>query len=224
MLDLATVPEEFLLKLTAKQREAFDLKKAGKTYQEIASAQGCSNSVICKRLQRIYRMLGHRPGPGENVAGRAKTGVEHRDPEAAAAMIDAASDPLVKVKDALKVAGLPDRVSEAMLKRLRVKFFGAVHEVKALKTAEIVRTIEEKIDMIRFYLDDKVMAEASARDLMLGFGVLVEKRQLLRGEPTQIVSDHERKKINELVPLLIQEARRRGRTIDVTPEAMSAAG
>lgn len=204
--------------LTAKQQSAYDLKKGGKTYKEIAVIEGVSQSVICKRLQVAYHKLGI---PARAVGVKvmpAVTGVEHRDPEAAAAMVDAASDPLTKVKDALKAAGMPERVSEAMLKRLRVKFFGAVHEVRALKTQEITRMLEEKIDMVRFYLDDKVMAEASARDLMLGLGVMIEKRALLRGEPTQIVSDHERKRMNELVPLLIAEAQRRGRTIDVTPE------
>jgi hypothetical protein len=204
--------------LTEKQQRAYDLKKEGKTYNEIASIEGVSHSVICKRLRVAYKKLGL---PSRDVGQKAlppTSGVEYRDPEAAAAMIDAASDPLAKVKDALAACGLPERVSDAMLKRLRVKFFGAVHEVRALKTQEITRMLEEKIDMVRYYLDDKVMAEASARDLMLGLGVMIEKRALLRGEPTQIVSDHERKKLNELVPLLIAEAQRRGRTIDVTPE------
>jgi hypothetical protein len=39
---------------------------------------------------------------------------------------------------------------------------------------------------------------------------LIEKRQLLSGAPTVIVSDLERKKLNELLPLLIAEGQRRG--------------
>ena len=73
---------------------------------------------------------------------------------------------------------------------------------------------EEKLHMIRHYMDDKTMAEASARDLGLIAGVLIEKRQLLRGEPTQIISDHERRKIHELMPELVAEAKRRGLTVD----------
>lgn len=196
------------MNLTAKQKAAYDLQQAGKTYDEIAAIEGVSKSVITKRLQVARAKL------GIPIPGQGSKGIEIRDPETAAAALDAVTDPLVKIKDAMVAAGLPDRVSEAMLKRLRTKFFGAVYEVKALKTNEIVRMCEEKLDMIRYYLDDKVMAEASARDLGLMAGVLIEKRQLLRGEPTQIVSDHERKKLHELVPLLIAEAQRRGRLIE----------
>jgi hypothetical protein len=45
---------------------------------------------------------------------------------------------------------------------------------------------------------------------MLGLGVMIEKRNLLRGEPTAIISDHERKKLHELLPALLEEAKRRG--------------
>ncbi len=64
------------------------------------------------------------------------------------------------------------------------------------------------------YLDDKVAGEASARDLAMGISQLVEKQQLLRGMPTAITSDLERKKMLELAPLLIAEAQRRGITIE----------
>ena len=66
------------------------------------------------------------------------------------------------------------------------------------------------------FFDDKVMAEASARDIMLGIGVMIEKRNLLRGEPTAIISDHERKKLHELLPALIAESKRRGITVEGT--------
>jgi DNA-binding CsgD family transcriptional regulator len=199
--------------LAPKQQAVWDLKQQGKMNKEIAAILGVSVPYVGKTMTAVYRKLGISAGPTGGKVMPNTSGVEHRDPEAAAAMLDAGTDPLVKVKDALAAAGMPDRVSEAMLKRLRVKFFGAVHEIKALKTQELVRMCEEKLGMIGFYLDDKVMAEASARDLGLMAGVLIEKRQLLRGEPTQIISDHERKKLNELLPLAIAEAQRRGLTL-----------
>lgn len=194
--------------LTLKQQAAYDLKVQGKTRAEIAHILGISESVVSKTLQACYRKLGiKKKAGGQEGPGR---GLEITNPERAAAIVDALSDPLHKVQEALKLAGLPEKVSQSVLKRLRVKFYGAIHEVKALKTNEIVQMCEEKLDMIRFYLDDKVMAEASARDLGLMAGVLIEKRQLVRGEPTQIISDYERKKLHELMPAMIEEAKRRG--------------
>ena len=201
----ATVP------LTLKQQAVYDMKVAGKTRKEIAHILGISEPVVSKTLGACYRKLGLRRKDRLNLTLR---GQEHSNPEVVAAVLDAGTEPLQKLKDAFKAAGLPVPASEALLKRIRHKYFGVTHAVKALKTNEIVGMIEEKLDIIRFYLDDKVMAEASARDLMLGAGVLIEKRNLLRGEPTQILSDKERKTIHELMPELLAEAKRRGLTVD----------
>lgn len=205
------------MKLTAKQQAAYDLTRPekdggqGKTYGEAATILGISKPVVSKTLQAVYRKLGLRNGE-RGTEGRTAT--ELRNPEKAAAAIDALTDPLEKVKDALAAAGLPGKVSDALLRRLRVKFFGAVTEVRAFKTQELVRMCEEKLGMIDHYLDDKVMAEASARDLGLMAGVLIEKRQLLKGEPTQIISNDDRKKLHELMPALIAEGRRRAITVE----------
>lgn len=194
-----------------KQQAVYDMKVAGKTLAEIAHILGISRPVVSKTLQACYKKLGiTRKGRLDLTLH----GQEHSNPEVVAAVLDAGTEPLQKLKDAFKAAGLPVPASEALLKRIRHKYFGVTHAVKALKTNEIVGMIEEKLDMIRFYLDDKVMAEASARDLMLGAGVLIEKRNLLRGEPTQILSDKERKTIHELMPELLAEAKRRGLTVD----------
>ncbi len=149
-------------------------------------------------------------------------GVEVTDPEKAAAVIDAITEPpgtYENLTEAFKAAGLPKVVSDSVIRRIRVKYFGAVTEARALKTAELLKMLGEKLHLALGYVDDKVLAEASARDLMLGVGILTEKRQLLMGEPTQIISDHERKKLHELLPAFIEEARRRGVTVEGTVTA-----
>lgn len=203
--------------LTAKQQLAYDLRMQGKKRAEAASLMGISKPVYSKTLQAAYRKLGirHRSG-GQSV------GVEIYKPEVAAAAIEAAADPMAntqkeaieRVNAQLKAAGVPDRVSDALLRRLRVKYANAVHASRELRTNEILEMLGKKIDLAAFFLDDKVMAEASARDIMLGLGVMIEKRNLLRGEPTSIISDHERKKLHELLPALLAEGMRRGITVD----------
>jgi len=202
--------------LTAKQQQAYDLRMSGKTRAEGAEIMGISKPVYSKTLQAAYKKLGisHR-----NKGDTNSNAVEIRDPERAAAIVDAATQPEVelkfgKLREAFREAGLPPAASEAILRRLRVKFYGAVTAVKNLKTNEILDLLGQKIHLALSYMDDKAMAEASFRDLALGTTAMIEKRQLLRGEPTQIVSDAERAKLHELVPLLVQEAARRGITID----------
>jgi hypothetical protein len=199
--------------LTAKQQAVWDLKQKGKTYKEIAAELSLSWPVVGKYLRAVYKKLGMSNGaPGKSLA----TGQEYKNPEKFAAVMDAVTDPLNRLADALRAAGVPPGAAEAILKRIRVKFYGAMTEVRNLKKMELDEMLGKKIHLMLSYIDDKVAAEASARDLSIGVAQLIEKQQLIRGEPTQIVSDHERKKLHELLPLAIKEAQRRGLTLEGT--------
>ncbi len=187
----------FGMKLTPKQQATFDLKEQGKTREEIAGLMGVSINVVRKTLVVCYRKLGISPGK-------------------------AAADPLAKTQlqaiermnAELLASGIPEKVSVAMVKRMRVKYAGVVTLRKQQTTQELVKSIEEDIYLISSYIDDKVVSEASLRDLAMAKAALIEKRALLRGEPTQILSDLERRKLNELLPLAIAEAQRRGLTVE----------
>ena len=202
--------------LTAKQQLTWDMKEAGKSLAEIAAARGVSVPVVNKTLMVIRRKLGIADGRKTNQEQRR---IENVDPDKAAVLVDSVTDPdvygkLHRIRQAIKDSGLPERFGKAILKRLETRYLNVKTEIRALKTGEILDMIGEKIHLAGQYLDDHAMAEASARDLMLGMSALVEKRQLLRGEPTQIVSDLERKRLNELLPLLHSEMSRRGITYD----------
>ncbi len=64
----------------------------------------------------------------------------------------------------------------------------------------------------------EAFARSSGKDLTTMFGTLIDKRQLLRGEPTQITRLQDVKKLDELAEMLSEEMQRRGKIIDVTPE------
>ena len=199
--------------LTAKQSMINYMREAGKTRVQIAAELDISVNVISKQIATINKKLGTAAPPSQ-----VGMPIEFRNPEKAAALIDAATEPeaLQKIRDAMTAAGLPDNVKTSLIHRLKVRYFGAVTEIRNLKTQEILDLLGKKIHLALSYMDDKVMAEASFRDLALGSTAMIEKRSLLRGEPTQIVSDHERKKLVELMPLLLAEAQRRGVTIPGT--------
>lgn len=200
--------------LTVKQARIWALRGEGKRAREIAVAVGVSLSVVRKQLWAVRQKLGIARGAKSALKGRPPT--EATDPEKAAAVLDGASEPegLKKVAVAMREAGLPEAVQAALLRRLRIRYFGVVSEVRNLKTQELLDLLGRKLHLALSYMDDKVIAEASFRDLALGSTAMIEKRQLLRGEPTQIVSDLERKRLAELTPLLIAEALRRGITYD----------
>jgi DNA-binding CsgD family transcriptional regulator len=200
--------------LTAKQQQAYDLRMAGKTREEGARIMGISKPVYSKTLQAAYKKLGISHRKNGDVNSNA---IEIKDPERAAAVIDAATEPDAKLESISKVFrdyGLPQAVSAALLRRIRQKYYGVVEATRSLKSGEIVDALNHKIDLALRYMDDNTMAQASFRDLALGTTAMIEKRQLLRGEPTAIISDHERKKLHELAPLLLAEMQRRSLTVE----------
>lgn len=195
--------------LTKKQQRIWDLQQAGKTRKEMAFELGISESVVSKTLGVVRRKL------DVPKVSSGQTPTEMRDPEKFAAVFDAVSETkLTQLSDALRDNGVPPGAAAGIIKRIRVKFYGAISEVRNLKKMELDEMLGKKIHLMLSYIDDKVVAEASARDLAMGVSQLIEKQQLIRGEPTQIVSDLERKKLHELLPLAIAEVKRRGLTVE----------
>jgi DNA-binding CsgD family transcriptional regulator len=195
--------------LTAHQQKIWDLHTGGKPRQEIADEMNLSVNNVSKTLTIIRRKLGITAEIAKKLAAEGST-LEHKKPEQVAALIDGLTDPFKKIKDACDAAGLPSGVSDRLLKRMKAKYQGVTREVRRMKSHEIAHMLEDKILMMGDYLDDQVVAAASARDLALGMSALIEKRALLRGEPTAIISDHERKKLNELGPAMLEALKRRG--------------
>ncbi len=200
--------------LTEKQRTIFDLKGSHKTNKEIGAATGCSENVVRKQLTTIYRKLGIKGGR-DDLSKRSLTEL-HR-PEQAVVLIDAATDPLGKygkIAEAIRECGLPPSTGEAFLRRLRTRYAPVTRAAKEFKTRDIVSRIDEKLELTFEFMDEKVIGEASFRDLAMGSSALIEKRQLLRGEPTLVIDFTTHKKVAELMPLFLAEARRRGLVID----------
>ena len=208
--------------LTAKQAMINGFREAGKTRVQIAAELGISENVVSKTIFTINKKKGIVAKPGQD--GGDASSIERKDPERAAALFDVVSEPaLLKVSEAMEQAGLPEKVRTSLLRRLKVKYFGAVTEIRNLKTQEILDLLGKKIHLALSYMDDKVMAEASFRDLALGSTAMIEKRALLRGEATQIISDLERRTMHQLLPALIFEAQRRGITVEGTATVVSDA-
>jgi hypothetical protein len=152
------------------------------------------------------------PLPKEN---RKKIDLENH-PEAEAEAIDTLTDvDFARLADAARACGLNPKTANHLVKRLRTRLLPVATEIKRYKTQEFLAFIEDRMMRSLEYLDDVALANASGRDLAVIFGIMADKRQLLNGEPTQILSFQDRRKLNDLIPLVLQEAQRRGLTIDL---------
>lgn len=143
--------------------------------------------------------------------------VEHQLPEEFAEIFEQITDPLARVEKLLEMADMPKRTAKTIMRRIQTRYNNVNRAVKEIKTRDIVSALESKIELAFDYMDDTAFARASLRDLSITLGILIEKRQLLRGEPTQILSTEERQTLDISIPLIVKEAQRRGMIIEMTP-------
>lgn len=198
--------------LTAHQQKLWDLHTAGKARAEIAEAMQISPNNVSKTLTIIRKKLGVKDNP---KARGAALRVENSNPALAAAAIDYITEPLeASIKQFATETGVNYSTAKALVKRIQARNGQFISQVRDLKTQELSSMIGSKIHLMLGYLDDAVVAQASARDLSMAIAQLTEKRQLLRGEPTAIISDHDRKKLHELAAPLVAALQRRGITLD----------
>ena len=69
--------------------------------------------------------------------------------------------------------------------------------------------LDRMIQRVLGALTDEKLDKAHARDLAVVYGIFVDKKQLLEGKPTQILSIEERRALPELMELMLREAKRR---------------
>ena len=160
-----------------------------------------------KQLQKMIIDAGIGQ-PGDAAA------VEEYNPDGFAAVTAASAGPFKSIEQISKETDMPERVVKAILTRLKNKYPNTNHLVRVLGTSELLQSLDEKIAMTLEHIDPFVLAKASYRELTQGLTHLIQNKQLLSGEPTQIISLEDRRKIKEIMPQLFKEAGRRGITID----------
>lgn len=68
---------------------------------------------------------------------------------------------------------------------------------------------------------ERLMAETKLKDLGVLLGITTEKLLLLEGQPTQIISQQQHQKLDEVLPKLMEEMKRRGVKADLTERKVS---
>jgi hypothetical protein len=147
---------------------------------------------------------------------KGPTTVEVKNPEAVAAAVDRLSDPLSedRLRELAESCGLSQVTMQSLLRRHRARSQPVVEELKRVRTDELQALLDDRATRALGWLDDAAMSQASARDLAIVVGILLEKRQLLRGEPTQILTVDDRRTLNEIAASVMKECHRRGMVIE----------
>ncbi len=140
-----------------------------------------------------------------------------------------AAAPSPEVLEQFKAAGLAVGYDSGTMERLAARCQGRPPSAKGrvkFTDPELVAAIEARLADVLEYFDDHTLAQMSGRELLVGAGILIDKRQLLRGEPTAITKFLDMRNMNEVMEMFRKEAARRERLapVDVTPEAVENAG
>ncbi len=146
---------------------------------------------------------------------------ETRRPDVTAEFLLAfASEPWVPIADLARRCGLSDVTAAALTKRIEQRYQPVVEKVRDISGKEMLRKLDQKTHMLvdaidQDTIDNTAGAKGGLKDIAIAFGILAEKRQLLQGRPTQILSVEERVNLSAVLPSLIKEAQRRGLTVDL---------
>lgn len=100
----------------------------------------------------------------------------------------------------------------------------AMQKAKQIKRETFVELLDSVAFNTLASVDEYDLAAASFKDKMIGVGIALEKRALLRGEPTQILSHEERVRLPELLEAGMREMERRGMSYELLKGDYSVEG
>ena len=127
--------------------------------------------------------------------------------------------------DRFKAAGIACGYDANTMDRLAARCQGRPLSARGrvrLDDVELLATIDDRLERVLDYLDDHALSKMDGRNLMVAAGILIDKRQILRGEPTAITQFQDFRKLDDYLKQAAEELRRRGDgpdVIDVTPGA-----
>ncbi len=126
-----------------------------------------------------------------------------------------------------KAAGIACGYDPSTMERLAARCQGRALSAKGrvkLTDPELVAAIDAQLVRVFEYFDDHTLAQMSGRDLLVGAGILIDKRQVLRGEPTAITKFQDMRHMDEVMEMFRKEAARRERLapVDAAPEPAAA--
>ena len=151
---------------------------------------------------------------GELVAADKQAKRDDRERRRGEAMALMASDPTIKVAEVAKRAGMSVATINGIRSQMSREFIAPMTELRKVTQARLQGLTDDRLDRVIEAMDDNAIRGAGLRDKAYAADRLFNMRQLMRGEPTSILSVDDRRTLNQLLPALAAEAQRRGVTLE----------
>ncbi len=156
--------------VTEKQRQCYELRAAGRTWDEIGLAVSLSPQTCRAHVRGAEKngmpALKHGPGPGRPSKS---------SPEAKRDLVESlglgdgkvGEFDLKKFAEFAGAAGIAPRLALALGRRIQLNFGGVREQLKRLTLAEQVTATQDKAQMLLSYIDELSIAGMNAKDLAL---------------------------------------------------------
>ena len=199
--------------LTEKQAECLDLYDEGLDIGEIARRTGRARGSVHQLVDRALNVVGRGGLPRRNnktpltmlgESTRRRTSIDQQ--------VSVSGSRQQALRDLALEAGINGGPLLALVDRLNRMDGTPVEPAEG----SLEEAFEEKLRLCLAHIDHIALASANVGQIAVAIGTLFDKRQVLRGEPTQIMSMQDRRTMSELAKALQEEMERR--QIDVTPE------
>lgn len=92
---------------------------------------------------------------------------------------------------------------------------------RKLDDKSLLEHIDDILARVTHSFTDEQILKVAPKDRAIMMGILIDKRQLLRGQPTSIMTVEDRRGMAELAQAMMAELERR--TINVTPKVIQEA-
>lgn len=180
-----------------QETRILSILESGRTVEEVAEELGISVDNVKTRVRTLLDTAGDAILERYPSVFMSLNGMEG---------LDLGTDVIKMARE----VGISKPMLESLRRRISAKQGLQPADPRALTDRQLINGLEEKIALALSYLDSFALAGASAKDLQAVIDGLISNVQLLKGKPTSITSVEDRRRINELLPLLVLEAQKRG--------------
>ena len=204
-------------RLSPTQVKSAELRLSGHSWREAGKILGKDASTCRHSWNASMGRLKDSDEPLIDPMPKTGGAVSHFDSGASAEKIgialDEGTDSFQSLKEAAEACGFPENVLSTLLNRLKKRYTPVAFELKEIKDKQLAGVLRDKARMALGFMDEFSASKATFKDLATSVGVLVDKAQLLEGKPTAIMGRGEREQLDDLLPKLLEEASRRGITL-----------
>ena len=217
-LDATGLPERPLA--TYRLAGAFSLPSAKR--RKIAKKLKLVEATVARHLSQVRKRL-DKPDSLVSPTPSTTTALEYTNPQKHGDTLLALTRPGRGIEAVAKEMGIDPKVARRMAKELDGELLPLSRAIEDVRIEDLTKRFGTlSRDAIDAITPDKLL-RSNAQQLAVIAGIAVDKFQLLRGQPTQRMEIGDRRQMNEVLKLLVDEAKRRGIEIDVTPEGSTTA-